>query len=318
MIKDKKIAIIIVYFGKLKESFKYFLKSIEHNSNIDYFLFLDQDIKLENTNKNIFYHKILLKDLKLLIYKKLNIIFDFKPYKLCDFRPLFPIIFEDYVSSYDYVGYGDVDTLHGNLDSFLYPIIDKEYFKINWWGHLSFLKNDIKTIKKIEQKEKFILKINTETNIGFDEKEFNTLLIKNNFKIFTGKFSADIDCFYTKMKCVDKKTIIKKCKQTYKMDYYPKNYRKQIFVYNQFVGSINRLFKYRNTLYVEEFAYIHFRSEPKIFSISDNDLIVIGRNEWSSFALDYIEKNFCYILNRFNPSPTFKFYLKKSFKKLFK
>lgn len=42
-----------------------------------------------------------------------------KPYKLCDFRPLYGEIFSNYVDGYDFWGYCDCDLIFGDIRKFL-------------------------------------------------------------------------------------------------------------------------------------------------------------------------------------------------------
>ena len=53
------------------------------------------------------------------------------PYKLCDFKPAYGEIFNEFISSFDYWGYCDVDLIWGNIRKFLSnDLLDKEYDKI--------------------------------------------------------------------------------------------------------------------------------------------------------------------------------------------
>lgn len=62
-----------------------------------------------------------LEELKDLFEKKLSIrIENLQPYKLCDFRPSYGLVFEEYLESYDYWGFCDIDLIWGNL-SFIFP-----------------------------------------------------------------------------------------------------------------------------------------------------------------------------------------------------
>lgn len=64
------------------------------------------------------------------------------PYKLCDFRPAFGHIFEEYIEGYDFWGYTDSgDTLYGDLRGFLHDDMLRNYDKIHMFGHLSLYKN---------------------------------------------------------------------------------------------------------------------------------------------------------------------------------
>ena len=46
---------------------------------------------------------------------------DFEAYKICDFKPAFGKLFEDYLSEYDFWGYSDIDLILGDLTKVLNP-----------------------------------------------------------------------------------------------------------------------------------------------------------------------------------------------------
>jgi hypothetical protein len=69
-----------------------------------------------------------------------------EPYKLCDLKPAYGVIFADYLSGYDFWGNADIDVIYGNIRSFLteellskYDVISsrKEYLA----GHLTLYRN---------------------------------------------------------------------------------------------------------------------------------------------------------------------------------
>ncbi|MCS4034709.1 hypothetical protein GGQ02_003119 [Salinibacter ruber] len=49
------------------------------------------------------------------------------PYNLCDFKPTYGILFEDYLDEYDFWGCTDLDIVYGNIRSF----VDKQVLKKN-------------------------------------------------------------------------------------------------------------------------------------------------------------------------------------------
>jgi hypothetical protein len=68
------------------------------------------------------------------------------PYKLCDYKPSYGLLFEDLLQCYDWWGFGDIDVVLGNLKSFL-PDKDLESFDIisfrrNWVsGSMALFRN---------------------------------------------------------------------------------------------------------------------------------------------------------------------------------
>lgn len=53
-----------------------------------------------------------------------------EPHKLCDYKPAYGYIFEDYLKEADYWGHCDIDTILGNLDKFLGDLLNQNYAKL--------------------------------------------------------------------------------------------------------------------------------------------------------------------------------------------
>ena len=136
----KKIIIVCCYFGQKRKDYKTWLKSCEYNSNIDWLIFSDSD--WGNTPPNVKIIKKTFNEIKEKIQSK----FEFKitlntPYKLCDYKPAYGYIFEEYIEEYDFWGYCDFDMIFGDIRKFLTDEILQQYDKIFKLGHLSLYKN---------------------------------------------------------------------------------------------------------------------------------------------------------------------------------
>ena len=72
--------------------------------------------------------------------------FDFRialdrPYKLCDFRPAYGEMFQEYLKDYDFWGHCDIDLMWGNLRKFFTDGILNSYDRIYSAGHCSLYRN---------------------------------------------------------------------------------------------------------------------------------------------------------------------------------
>ena len=82
--------------------------------------------------------QITFEKLKLIIQNKFDFDIALKaPYKLCDYKPAYGYLFQEYLEGYEYWGYCDVDMIFGNLKRFLPDNVIGEYDKIGHLGHLS-------------------------------------------------------------------------------------------------------------------------------------------------------------------------------------
>lgn len=113
-----KIALIIPYYGKLPSYFPLFISSAK-NKPLDIIFFTDNP-EPENLPSNIIWKIIEYEEVKKLFNKKLsmNVTID-KPYKFCDLRPAFGLVFEDFLEEYDFWGTSDIDLVIGNFQKFI-------------------------------------------------------------------------------------------------------------------------------------------------------------------------------------------------------
>lgn len=63
------------------------------------------------------------------------------PYKICDYRPMFGKIFEDYLGEYDYWANCDMDMIFGDLRKFFNENDLNKYDRFLHLGHLSLYRN---------------------------------------------------------------------------------------------------------------------------------------------------------------------------------
>lgn len=120
VVKSNSIAIVSPYFGKLPWYFEYFIHSCKFNSSVHFYLFIDDASYNRSPPKNVFLIYSSLSGLKILIEKQLKMKVGLEqPYKLCDFRPAYGIIFKEVLKGYDFWGYADIDVIFGNIRKFI-------------------------------------------------------------------------------------------------------------------------------------------------------------------------------------------------------
>lgn len=137
----KKCILILPYFGKFNNYFPLFLRTCEKNTDID-FLIITDNTELYNYPSNVYILHMTFDEFKAMAAKKLG--FDPclpTPYKLCDFKPSYGFLFEEYISDYNFWGHCDCDLVFGNLNRLLIPLLDKGYDKLFAAGHLVIYKN---------------------------------------------------------------------------------------------------------------------------------------------------------------------------------
>lgn len=127
------------------------------------------------------------------------------PYKLCDYRPMYGYIFEEYLKEYYYWGFCDTDIILGNLSKFITVDMLKEYDKIFCLGHLTLIKNTFENnrifMNEIAGERYYKKVLSTDYNLIFDEEgvdeyNINSMFLKAGKKIFEEDLSLNINIRY--------------------------------------------------------------------------------------------------------------------------
>ena len=243
--EDLKVCIIGIYFGQFPNYFDLWLKSASYNYSIDFLIFTNQIVV--SKYKNIKFINMNINELRSLSEEKLKMkVKLYRPYKCCDLRPAFGIIFSDYIAKYDYWGYCDFDLIWGDIKSFISKYNMQNYDRFLPNGHLGFYKNTIANNERFKIKpsnhDDFHIVFSSEENYAFDEHESKEIYLENNFSFFIKRIFADISIIYKR----------------YRLALNDVNYNEQIFYWQD--GKVYRDFKDENlNISREEFIYIHFK-----------------------------------------------------------
>lgn len=149
--KKKRIVLIIPYYGKLPQYYDAWYESAIRNREIDFIFVSDIDEIRETTNvKRI---SIKFEDLKNRISRMLGITISLEsPYKLCDFKPAYGYLFQEYIKDYEFWGHCDIDLIFGKIGNFITDDILDKYDKIYEHGHFCLYRN-IDRINKLFMSE---------------------------------------------------------------------------------------------------------------------------------------------------------------------
>ena len=137
----KKCCFIIPYFGKFNNYFPLFLKTCAWNKDFNWLVVTDDETKYDYPN-NFRVVRMSFQQLKSLVQSKFNFPISLdRPYKLCDYKPAYGYIFEDYLSDYKFWGHCDTDVLMGDLSKFFTDNVFDKYDKIGCLGHMVLYRN---------------------------------------------------------------------------------------------------------------------------------------------------------------------------------
>lgn len=285
---DLKIAFIVPYFGQFRNYFQLFLNSCEKNPNVTWLIFTDNRNDYDYPNNVKVFH-ITFDELRKKFQKKFDfpIILD-TPYKLCDYKPSYGYVFEDYIKGYDAWGYCDTDLIWGDISKFLSKELLNKYDKIGDLGHCTVFKNTYEInrmfMNDIDGIYPFKKYFSVSKNNSFDEEyknSVNNIFNSHGYKILpTGKMAANI---YTKSSNF-KLTYLDK-NQRYKIERKSKN----IFVWKN--GKLLRFVNSNNKISKEEFLYLHLQSRNMKININNQKIYKIIPNSFDDLDNDILDPN---------------------------
>lgn len=126
-----KIAFLCPYFGGFPWYFRYFVKSCAYNQDVDFYIItdsnVDMDIEVPDNVKMVYCS---FSDLTRKISKKLGLTVSInKPYKLCDFKPTYGVVFQDIIvkGNYSFWGHCDIDIIFGRIRHFITDELLEQY-----------------------------------------------------------------------------------------------------------------------------------------------------------------------------------------------
>lgn len=177
------IGVVIPYFGLWPKWMDFFLISCEANPTIDWFLLGDHQPSHE-LPPNVKFRSTSWADYKNHISQKLGISFSANnPYKLCDLKPAFGLIHDDFLEGYDFFGFGDVDVIYGNIRHFYTPellnrhkLISTHYFGVS--GHLCLIRNETAWVNAFKRVPGWQSVFEDRENHVFDEWAFSKIFLR--------------------------------------------------------------------------------------------------------------------------------------------
>lgn len=221
---------------------------------------------------NVRFINIQLEDLKALAIRKTGLqdISLEHPYRCCDFKPLYGLIFQDYIPQYTYWGHCDFDMIFGDIYFFLEQYEYWKYDKFLNLGHLSFYKNSREVnhyYTKAGSLYPYTEVLTTDKNFAYDENAgINRIFLKNGFPFFRERLFFDISDIYHRFR------LSEFCSLTVR----DSNYKKQIFYWSN--GKVFRGYEEKGKIMKEERMYIHFKKRPNYnveFNVCDTNSFYI-------------------------------------------
>lgn len=251
--EEVKICIVNVYFGIFPKYFRLWLKSAERNPNINFLIFSDSTDTDLPANVRIVQSS--LGDIKQRAERALGfeVVLD-TPYKCCDYKAIYGLLFKDELQGYDYWGHCDLDLIWGDLETCFVENEITRYDRFFFLGHLSLYRNNdtVNNYIKMSGAAVDYRKVYTTNRICvFDEIPGTVqIYLKHGLPMFSEKKFADISSIYRRFWLAKPSITGEKIR----------NYRYQVFIWKN--GHVHRLYRKHRQTFVEEYAYIHFKKRP--------------------------------------------------------
>lgn len=287
----KKLIFIIPYFGKFNNYFQFYLESCSKNKKVDWLIYTDDKTEYKFP-KNIKIKYITFNKFKEKIQKKIpyEIILE-RPYKLCDFKPLYGYLFEEDIKEYEYWGHCDTDMIWGNIEKLLFSRLEDNYYdKLFFLGHCTLYKNtkdmNIYFQNLIESHKRFREILQNEENYSFDEEfknSINNIFFNDNKKVYLKELEANI---YTKSSNFNLVTY-----NFEKNKYVVEKKKDFLVVYDN--GNLYGYSKEKNILKKDEYLYIHMQARKMEVRCKNYNFYKIIPNSFENIEVEEIkEKNF--------------------------
>ncbi len=268
--QTRECVLILPYFGEFNNYFPLFLKSCALNPKYTWMIFTDNQFGYE-CPQNVHVIKTTLEDIR----NSANAKFEFdvsldSPYKLCDYKPAYGFIFEEYIKDYKYWGHCDCDLLFGNLEKMLTPLLNKGYDKLFAAGHLTLYKNTYannrRFMKPLEGRYPYKEAFTTNKIFVFDEDCNNSSNVHKVFsedgaKIYESDLSMNPSVFSAK--------FIRAFYDASQHNFVNEEYRRARYYWNN--GSVIRIEWNGAELIQTEFAYIHLQMRKMRVKVSLDD-----------------------------------------------
>ena len=257
-IKNKKCALILPYFGEFNNYFPLFLKSCAANPSYDWIIITDNPFNYE-CPENVHVISSTLESIRWSARQKLGFDVALKdPYKLCDYKPAYGLLFEKYLEDYEYWGHCDCDLIFGNLEKLLTPLLNKEYDKIFAAGHLTIYRNSFENnrrfMKTLNGRYLYREAYKTDSIFAFDEDcsghdNVHSIFLKDGANVYEEDLSMN--------SAINSAKYIRDFYDKDKHEFSREEYRRARYYWNH--GNIIRIECENGKLINTEFLYFHFQ-----------------------------------------------------------
>lgn len=169
-----KICLLVPYYGVWPAYLPFFLRSIAHSHELIDVVFITDLSEPDSLPSNVRLVRRSLSALCASASAKLGISVEItRPYKLCDLRPAFGLIFDDLIANYSHWAFGDIDVIYGDVPGLLprdWQRHDVLIFREEWvTGSLAVFRNHPFVNHLFRRSGAWARYVTEEPFFGFDE-----------------------------------------------------------------------------------------------------------------------------------------------------
>jgi len=188
LLPTPKISLIGVYFGPLPFYSSLYFKSAGANPSIDFLIVTDQappvplpaNVRFLSVDRKAFENMMSEK-----LGRKVRVA---SPRKLCDYRPAYGRVFQDYLTDSDYWGHIDLDMVWGNILKFVREPLVSGYEIISGnarhlCGPFTIFRNNKRLRELFLKIPDFFSKLNSFEQFAMDEREFDFIVKRSGISI---------------------------------------------------------------------------------------------------------------------------------------
>lgn len=213
MHKEKSLAFITCYIGKLPWFFNYFAYSCKYNPSVHFFIITDDRDYKKPLPRNVHLIYKTLEEINVIATEKLGFKTNIKStYKLCDFKPTYGLLFSDLLNKYDFWGHSDIDIIFGNIRKFITDdlLTDHDLIAVRHdflTGYFLLFKNNEKMRMLFKHSKDYKKVLSSERHYCFDETNFHF----DEFEIMThySKVNSEVESMTHVVKRLDEENYIK-------------------------------------------------------------------------------------------------------------
>jgi hypothetical protein len=121
------VCLVVCYFGPTPGWIHHYLVSCAYNPSIDFLIFTDQD-DFPVAPPNVRFKRLSRSSFNALATKTIGVEIRLSHHqKLCDFKPTYGRLFEEFLDGWDNWGYTDLDIIYGDVRRFLSTAMLQQY-----------------------------------------------------------------------------------------------------------------------------------------------------------------------------------------------